>query len=92
MLASPGPSPAQPVFEHLPPRDTELPRNGGPAVTFSGESQDGLPVDAALAALVGSRLLRLLDALGLPLAAQVRLELGEDAQHVEERLASIANR
>ena len=72
---------------HLPPRDTELPRNGGPAVTLSGESQDGLPVDAALAALIDFRLLRLLNALGLPLAAQVRLELGEDAQHVEERLA-----
>ena len=48
---------------------------------------DGLQVDPGWAAAIGAALLRRGDPLGLALAAQVGLELGEDAEHVEECLA-----
>jgi hypothetical protein len=46
----------------------------------------GVTVEPALAALAGPFGLRLGNALELPLPAQVRLELGEHPEHVEERL------
>ena len=42
---------------------------------------DGLQVDPGWAAAIGAALLRRGDPLGLALAAQVGLELGEDAEH-----------
>ena len=48
---------------------------------------DGFHVDAGWAAAIGGALLRRGDPLGLALAVQVDLELGKDAEHVEERLA-----
>ena len=86
-LASPGPTRAQPVFDTpaaarhraaaqwRPGRDPQRRVAGRPPGRCGACRPGRLPP------------LRLLDALGLPLAAQVRLELGEDAQHVEEGLA-----
>ena len=51
---------------------------------------DGFHVDHGWAAAIGGALLRHGDPLGLALAAQVGLELGKDAEYVEERLAGSA--
>jgi hypothetical protein len=72
---------------HLPPRDAELPSDLGRSMAFASQAVHGIAVDAPLAARVDAGALRLGDALRLPLTPEVRLELGENAQHVEERLA-----
>ena len=48
---------------------------------------DGFHVDAGWPTAIGGALLRRGDPLGLALAAQVGLELGKNAEHVEEHLA-----
>ena len=48
---------------------------------------DGLHIDPRWAAAIGAALFRRGDPLGLALAAQVGLELGKNAEQVEERLA-----
>ena len=48
---------------------------------------DGFHVDPGWTAAIGAALLRRGDPLDLALAAQVGLEVGKDAEHVEERLA-----
>ena len=47
---------------------------------------DGVHVDPGWAPAIGAALFRGGDALGLTLAAQVGLELGKHAEHVEERI------
>lgn len=61
--------------------DAEPPSDFGRA-SFRKRSADRFGVDRRRAALVDACGLGLSDALGLPLAPQVRLELGEHAEHV----------
>ena len=48
---------------------------------------DGFHVDPGRAATAGTTLFRRSDPLSLTLAPQIGLELGKDAEHVEQRLA-----
>ena len=59
----------------------------GPSFSSSAQPPDFAGVDRRLAALVDAARLRGGDPFELPLAAQIGLEFGEHAEHVEERLA-----
>lgn len=68
------------------PSDPELLRDRGGALPFPHQRPHGLRIDRTRT-LVDSGRFRLGDAFRLALAPQVRLELGEHAQHIEEGFA-----
>src|SRR5262249_598659 len=78
-------TPCKPV-DRCPP-DAEQLRDRGRPQPFIQESSDLVRVNRPWAALVNALRFGRLDALHLSLAPEVRFELGEDAQHVQERLA-----
>ena len=59
----------------------------GPELLLAAQPQDFAGIDRRLAALVDAARLGGADAFELSLAAQIGLEFGEHAEHVEERLA-----
>src|SRR5689334_12434735 len=69
-----------------PPADPEMPGDFGHAHTLDLERLDLVGIDRRLPTTVDAGRLRLGDALQLSFAPQVRLELREHAEHVEERL------
>jgi hypothetical protein len=66
--------------------DPKLPRNGGGAFAHRLQLANCIRVDLGFPSLVRASRLSARDSLDLPFFTEVRLEFGEDAEHVEKSL------